>query len=693
VSRKNMKQIFVTVLLLIGVIPNLEAQDTVSIIDTIPSIELSALRIESNVFQSPYGIYEKSLSDPVPNIVASEIFNQIPGLFILNQFNHAQDLRISIRGFGSRAAFGIRGVKLLLDGIPLTTADGQGQIDNLDLNSIQKISLSAGPASFMFGNASGGVLSFSSQKYIEKNTLSLSSTFGSFNSRSYLLNAAFKKNKNSFFLDVNRSKQLGYREHSSYTSNNYSFRIHRQLKNFGKIHFSSSYYNSPEGQDPGGVNLDQRTEQASTARDRNVLFNAGEEINQFNTSLSYAQPLGKSFRINSQVFYSNRIFKGRLPFTNGGVIDLNRNFMGHSTHIKYFKNFSNGAFNNFTIGYDLANQKDDRQRFLNEESVVGDVTLNQLESFQTVALSAFNQFTLDRLLIHLGIRYDQNYISVEDAFLTDDDDSGRIDLSAFNPGIGINYKVGKNLFLRSNLRTSFETPTLNELSNNPTGNGGFNQDLNAQKSRNLELGISYFNDLRPNSAQELSHAIQCNFYRTRTTNDIINYELEDFPGRSFYRNAGSSIRQGLEFSYDLSFNDFYQFSTNYSFIDPTFISYSVNGNSFDGNVIPGISKHFGGMTIKREKDEGFNFSVNNYFRSKIFLNDENSVEDAAFYKLNISLSYKFLVKDQLIQAYCTINNITNSDYNDNIRINAFGGRYYEAAPGRAFYGGIKLRLQ
>ena len=521
------------------------AQDSISIIDTIPTIELSALKIQSKSHQSPYGVYTKSLIDQVDPVFATDIFHQIPGLFILNQFNHAQDLRISIRGFGSRAAFGIRGVKLLLDGVPLTTADGQGQIDHLDLSSIQNISLSSGPASFIYGNASGGVLSFSSQKYIAKNHLSLSSSIGSFNTRNLVLNAAINKNKTSIFVDLNRTKQLGFRHHSAYEANTYSFRILKQLKKLGELHFSSSFYHSPQGQDPGGVNIDQRIENPKSARDRNIIFNAGEEIKQFNTSLSYQQSIGNDFQIKSQIFYSNRIFNGRLPFSNGGVIDLNRNFLGHGTSISYSKDIKNNGFNKFTIGYDLANQKDDRKRFQNLESMVGDLTLSQLESFQNAAIYAFNHLQFEKIFIHTGVRYDQNNINIDDAFLSDNDDSGALKLQSVNPGIGINYALGKNLFIRTNFRTSFETPTLNELSNNPNGSGGFNQELASQNSRNLELGFSYFNDLRHNSTQELSHNFQLNLYRSKTFNDIINYELEDFPGRTFYRNAGASLPKRL----------------------------------------------------------------------------------------------------------------------------------------------------
>ena len=152
-------------------------------------------------------------------------------------------------------------------------------------------------------------------------------------------------------------------------------------------------------------------------------------------------------------------------------------------------------------------------------------------------------------------------------------------------------------------------------------------------------------------------------------------------------------RRGWELVCELIFNDYYYISTNYSFIDPKFINYSVDGISFEGNVIPGISKNFGGLFFERKKDEGFNFSINNYFRTKIYLDDANSAEDSPYHKLNISIAYKFIVRAQLIQAYFNVNNLLNSDYNDNIRINAFGNRYYEAAPGRSYYAGLKIRFQ
>jgi iron complex outermembrane receptor protein len=608
-----------------------------------------------------------------------DYIKSIPGLFALNSNNFSQDLRISIRGFGARSAFGIRGIKILVDGIPETTPDGQGQIDNLNLGIVKSIEVMKGPAAALYGNASGGVISIYTQDSFENDYVNAGLTIGNYHMQQYQTSLGLRSGKNSFIFQGTHTKTDGYRAQSGFKNGNLNLRMRHTFSENTKINIHLNYTDSPYAGDAGGLTLDEVNEDREQARSRNVEFMTSERIDQFKTGVNFGHNWTKS-SFNTYGFYSSRNFYGLLPFEFGGIVDLQRNYFGFGSNFT-FKSKAEKSENTLQLGYDFANQKDDRLRFKNLQGAQGDKTLDQIESFSSIGIYALNHFSIGKFLIKTGLRFDNNSLEAEDLFLSNGEQSGDIQLASWNPSFGVSYQLFKQQYLYTNFSTSFETPVLSELSANPTGDGGFNALLKAQKARNYEIGYKL--------KTKISHA-EIALFQIETSNDIIPYELEEFPGRTFYKNAGKTLRKGIEFSYGLKIVRNLHFNASYTLSEFNYESYSTADGDFKNKELPGIPKHMGAIALNYQNKNGLNMLLSNHFVGSLYTNDANTVRDSSYSVTSLNLGFSLQSKHLLITPFLGINNLLNTKYNDNIRINAFGGRYYEPAPGINAFGGVRV---
>ena len=653
--------------------------------DTITEVTIQALRIESNFLRAPMHVSQidvKSTRDLSQQLSLQEYISQVPGVFSLNATNYAQDLRISIRGFGARAAFGIRGIKLVVDGVPETTPDGQGQLDNLTLNTIDKIEIIKGPASSLYGNASGGVIHIQTTEDFQSSFVEGGITVGSFGMQQYQFSGGWKSDQTRLLLSGNHVKTNGYRDQSGMKSSSIGAKLIHDFANMSEIKFAVNYTNSPQADDPGGITADLAADNPRQARDRNVLFQTGEAISQLKLSTHYKTPISDKLDLESYGFYSTRQFEGLLPFEFGGWVDLDRTYWGVGASLNQKVIRSNSVFTG-KLGFDLASQADDRLRFRNLEGTRGEQTLNQLESFDNFAAYYLGHTSWGKWNLTAGLRWDKNTLSAEDRFLTNGDDSGEIKLNGFTTSIGLNYTLRENISLFMNLRESFETPSLSELSTNPSGTVGFNEDIKAQEASNVELGFK--SNFGKNKHLELT------VFHVATENDLVPFELEAFPDRAFYRNAGSTNRAGVEFSLQYPITNNLTFSGSYAFSDFTYSDYLVNDNQLEGNRLPAIPQHVGSVALLFSQSN-LDIKLQSEFIGQLFANDANSVVNEAFNLTKISASYALVKNGITIKPFVGINNLFDTLYNDNVRINAFGSRFFEPGPGVNVFGGVRVRL-
>jgi len=641
---------------------------------------VSITKIKENIKNSPFAISSKNFSKfqtSAKQFYLSEYIESVPGVFISNDNNFAQDSRISIRGFGSRANFGIRGIKLIVDGVPETTPDGQSQIDNLNLEIIEKIEIIKGTSSSLYGNSSAGVIKIQSISEFDKNFTKIGYALGSNNHEKKQAFVGVKSNKTFYTFLVSQTKGKGYRNFGDFKNSNFNFRIKKNISKDSWLSFNFNMVDSPYSNDPGGLKIEEVNQDRKQARDLNIQYNTSEEINHYKASLNFNKKINKKLSFSTYAFISNRNFNGKIPVKNGGAIDLKRKYWGIGGNFLFKTKLKT------QIGFDIGNQNDRRKRYNNDTGIIGEQVLDQNEKFSNLGIYLVNKYNLKRLSISSGLRYDMNKIILEDLFFSDGDSSGNITLNSFNPSLGFNYKLNERSRIFINTSSGFETPTLNEFSSSPIGTG-FNKNLKSQINMGFELGFSIFNTQKKSN-------IDVVYFRSITNDEILSYEDEKFPNQKFYNNAGKTERNGIEI------NGFYTLnrtviSSSYSLGNYVFKEFIENNLNYKDNKIPGIPNDVLTLNIEHKtKNELFlNLTFKNI--GDIYANNSNNIKVDDFNTFNFKIGKEFKLSQSNVYPYLIISNVFDKEYFDNIRINAFGGRYYEPAPKRTIFGGIKVIL-
>ena len=654
-------------------------QDSIQKID-LENVIVKSTKINSTIQQTPLSVTLKSFREEKnfnSQSSFSDFIKNTPGVFTTSANNFSQDLRISIRGFGARAAFGIRGIKLIVDGIPETTPDGQSQLDNLPLGLVSNIEILRGPNANLYGNSSGGVISINtltkpSEKYYRN-----SGIFGAYQYQSLQKTRILDWKTSNLIIHYDKRRSNGYRDQSGYKSSILNLKYINDLDEKNKIVWQINYTDSPYAYDSGGLKLNEVNDDRRQARKNNIDFDTYEKVKQIKTGVSWNYKKSENSYFDSYFFYQNRDFLSKLPFNYGGTITLDRNYFGLGS--KYTKNTSFENRNRtLVLGIDHLNQSDDRKRFKNDSGTLGELTLDQTEKFKTTGVYLVNQSSYESgLLVRYGIRYDINNIGIN---------SDRVTLDKLNPSIGLSYKLNSRDNIFFSFGTSFETPTLNELSNNPNGTicpGGcpklsaYNEELKSNNSSNYEIGWR-------KSLSNLN--FEAVAYITNSDNEILPFELEEFPGKNFYRNVGSTSRTGLELSSQFFF-DGGRLNLSYTLSKNKFKDFVVEGNNLSDNLIPGIPSQMLDLDIVFKLTRGRSLIISNRLIGERYADNENETLVSSFNLFNLKYSKEILSNSEI---FIGANNIFNQEYFDNIRINAFGKRYYEPAPKRNFYFGINF---
>ena len=631
---------------------------------TLSEVALQAPKTETPRNQLPFSLSVQSVDEfqkIYQQLSLQEYLVAVPGLFTQNANNYAQDLRISLRGFGARAAFGIRGIKLIVDGIPETTPDGQGQLDNLPLGLLSSVEVLRGPSASLYGNASGGVLYLNTLDQLENETIQLQSRLGAYGFQSYQLNTSLKGEKTVALLHINRTKTDGFRQNSGFEQTLFNIKINHRLSSKSKLQLQLNYTDSPRAEDAGGITLEDTEADWSQARQRNVAYDTYESVNQFKSGLRWQQDWGEQWNLDTYGFYTFRDFYGKLPFENGGIIDLTRNYFGFGSRLNYIQDK-----HRWQIGIETAQQADQRDRYLNLNGAQGSLSFSQLESFGSFGIYILDEVRWEKVLLRTSLRYD-------DLRLGADSVSEDQTYQVLNPSVGLSYEVAPQQRLFANFSSSFETPALSELSANPSGAEGLNLELEPARALNYELG---WKGLWAKTRME------ANVFFIESTNEILPYELEAFPGRSFYRNAGATQRWGVEV-----FGS-YQWEQWELQASMTQAQYRFTENNIsEGNTLPGIPNSQFFLQLGYTSLQNWQFQLTGEHIGSLYADTANAVQIEAFQKVRLQGGKTIALGNLELNLFAGINNLFDVRYFDNIRLNAFGGRYYEPAPGRnAFFG-------
>lgn len=637
-----------------------------------------------------------------PQINLSENLGSVPGLQILNRQNYAQDLQLSIRGFGSRSTYGVRGIRLYVDGIPATMPDGQGQTSNIDLNSVASVEVLRGPFSALYGNASGGVIDVKTETGEAPPTIETSSYYGSFGTWRYGLKASGATGDGTQPGDVNytvsstRFTTHGFRDHSDARKNLANAKLGVRIDDVSTL---TLLLNSVDirANDPGGLSYSEWRDNPRQSP-RGEQYDTRKTIRQTQAGLNYQRALSTSDDLSITAYAGQRetvqyqsIPAGpqRNPTHPGGVIDLSRHYQGVDSRLTHrdtlwtlpvdvtvglnYENMSENrkGFENFTLdnGVPLYGVKGDKRR--DERNLMWNLDPYLQSSWQ---LS-------DALSLDAGVRYSSIWFDANDHYITaaNGDDSGEASYHKWLPAGALKYKVTDawNVYLSAG--RGFETPTINELSYRSGGQNGLNLALKPSTSDTVELG----------SKTRIGNGLfSAALFQTDTDNEIVVDASSG--GRTTYKNAGKTRRQGLELSLDQQFAWDWKLKMAWTWLDATYRSNACGATDCNGNRMPGIARNMGYASFGYQPEQGWYAGADVHYMGDIMADDENSAKAPSYTVAGLNTGYKFLYERWALDLFGRVDNLFDKGYVGSVIVNESNGRYYEPAPGRNYGVGMSV---
>jgi iron complex outermembrane receptor protein len=664
--------------------------------DDFEEVVVFATRIPTDLTDLPFAagrVGREEIQLARQQLGLDEALATIPGLFFQNRYNFAQDLRISIRGFGARANFGIRGIRIFADDIPLTLPDGQGSVDAIDLGSAEQIEVIRGPFSAVYGAASGGVINIRTEDGPETPFVSGRLNLGSYGYRQIQAKSGGENGPWNWLANVSTTRLDGYRDHAEYRSDLLNSKFRYQINDGSRLTLLINAVDQPEAQDPGGLNAGEVAVDRRQAAPRNLLYNAGEALDQQTLGLTWHKDVNEKQALMLRAYYVSRDFNNRLPFAvnsngQGGSVDLDRRFAGLGGNYRWTTDLGGdpggdpgGRTNQFVLGFDYDAQRDFRQRFANKQGTLGDLTTSQDEDVSTSAIYAEDVWYITgTLALTLGARYDD--VSYEVTDRTGGGGSGQADFTQFSPMAGLLWSIRPGMKLYGNISRAFDPPTSTELAN-PEGPTGFNQNLEPQTATNYELGMKGL--LVARARYELA------LFHIDVRDAIVPFELAG-SGQSFFENAGRSTHRGLEAAISMELLPGLTGSAAYTWSDFTFDEFrGVDGEVFDGNRIPGIPEHLINIDFSWSHSSGFYAGWDLLYAGRFYADNANEVETGDYLVSNLRVGYRRAGEHWEISPFAGVNNLFDEKYIGNVRLNASFGRYYEPAPERNVYVGVLLR--
>src|SRR6267378_284211 len=523
----------------------------------LPPTTVTVTRTEQPLNQVPRSVQildRAQISRAKPTWGLDEALAAVPGVYVANRYNFSQDQRISIRGFGARSAFAVRGIKILIDGIPQTLPDGQGQLTNLELGEVDRIEVLRGSASSLYGNATGGVISiWTNPQEVQGVREEARFVAGTFSQRSgrtwnkWQTTTGVRVGGGGAQITASRLDYEGERDHSAADSRVLNARLRLPLAGGWSLALVTAVGDNPRADNPGSLTLAELRANRDTVPVLNRNRNAGKAVTQFQTGATLRGTMTNGGEAAVTIFGLTRNLQNPITTT---YIDLDRVDFGARASVTYPMPIGS-LVHRLTAGFDFQRQRDARKNF-NYLNTPGDSakadTVRSLDQLEHVTeIGPFLQSALElspRTTITAGLRYDWVKFAVQDHLITptNPDDSGDRLMRAFSGSVGIAANPSSAVTVYGNIGSSFETPTTTELANSASGAGGFNPALQPQKAWNYEIGA------RGAIGGRVTYAMA--LFQADVRDALVPYELA--APRFYYRNAGSSRNRGVEVSGDFA---------------------------------------------------------------------------------------------------------------------------------------------
>ncbi|MEO8575665.1 MAG: TonB-dependent receptor [Gemmatimonadales bacterium] len=628
------------------------------------------------------------------HIAIDETLAMIPGLVAVNRNNPSQDSRLSIRGFGARSAFGVRGIKVLRDGMPLTLPDGQTPTDYLSLESVGRIEVMRGAASALYGNASGGVIDLRTAAP-STNRLSADATqwVGSHDSFRTAVAASGSSNSLDYVADAAQTRSDGERAHSKQRATTGFLRSGVSFRG-NDIALTVLALDNPLAENPGALTKEEMEADSRTADALSVRRDARKTVKQFQLGLSAIRAIGNG-DVSISGFGGARSLDNPLTFA---VVEVGRHTYGAAGTIRQAVR-AIGLRHHFVAGTDIQWQNDLRRNYAacadtvpvliptttcpNPPSERGVVTLDQRELVSGAGLYVSDEVDLGRgVSLTAGLRGDRIRFRVRDRLIsaTNPDDSGRRLLTSVSPIAGVVARYAPTHSAYANFSAAFETPTATELGNHADGTAGINQDLDPQRSRTIEAGMKGFAGSRIRYDAAL--------FDTRVRDELVPFEILNSNGRRFFRNAGRTTRRGVELGGEASAG-MVGLLASYSYSRFRFDRYTVGTTSFAGSDIPAVPHHRLQAAVRAGNRLGFAI-LESETAGKSFADDANSVIVNGYTVAHFRVGVTPVFVNPRLSLTLGVQNLFDRLYASSIAVNATRGKYYEPAQGRSFNFGIAI---
>lgn len=648
--------------------------------DTLATVKVTVLRTPFDATSAPLNVTSvgaRDIATAQPGFSIDEALGQVSGVQVDNRLNFAIGERISIRGVGARSAFGTRGVRVIVDGIPATLADGQSALSNIDMGSLGVAEVLRGPASALYGNSSAGVISL---RTLPPPPVAFAPTARFMTGSDGLVRAQVGVGgivgKGTYVLNAGRLDYDGYRAYSSARNAHANAvatwdwdRASVKLVANG-VQYSAE---NPGSLSDSLIQLDRRQAYAN-----NVLHQTGERGRQNQMGLSARAKIGAG-ELEFAGYGLSRSINNPIP---ASIIGIHRAAGGARAT---YTVTAGDDYRHVTalVGGETALQRDDRRNWANVNGNPGTLSLDQRERVNST--SPFMQLSAvaDRVTFLGGVRYDQFRFAAKDHLITptNPDDSGIRKMFATSPTFGLSYLLLPAVSIYGNVATAFQTPTTTELANRPSGAGGFNPDLQPERTHSHEVGVR-------GRTRSLSYSLA--LYDMRIDNELIPFQVASAPDRQFYRNAGTARHRGVDADFTAELAPSVRMNSSYSFTDARYVAYAVASGSrvtsYATHRVPGVAPNIASLALQVGNPSTRFVSVEERYRSNIPVNDANTTSSPA----SVVTNTRGTIALRRVSLFAGIDNVFGEVYNTSVSINGFGGRYFDPAAGRTVYAGVDL---
>ncbi|MFN0313578.1 MAG: TonB-dependent receptor family protein [Burkholderiales bacterium] len=693
-----------------------EAQQEAPVEAQAPEVVITGTRVEQKSFDLPMAInsigQQKIQGEGKPLANISEQLNRVPGTVVQNREAFAQEQQITLRGFGARSQFGVRGVKLLADDIPASTPDGQGGTGLFDLGSAKRIEVLRGPFSALYGNHSGGVVQIFTEDGPAHPTLTGSLSAGSWGTTRAGLKFGGQAGGLNYLASASRFDTDGYRDHSEATKEQFNSKLRVNLGENSSLTFVLNYLNQPDNQDPLGLTAAQMASNRRGVDPGAITFNTRRSLDNLQLGGVFETKIAASDTLRVLTYVGQRSNEQYLSIPlgtqngirhSGGVSAFDRDFGGLGARWTHQGALA-GLPLTFTTGADYDIAMDARKGYLNVNGVQGARKRDEDNTVDSWGLYGQAEWQLSEpLSLSAGLRYTRvnfesqdNFICVSNTGLcaganagTNPDDSGKVDHSAWTPVIGALYRLNPQLNLYANAGRSFETPTLIEMGYRSDGGAGLNFGLRPSKSNHYEVGVKAF------AGQDTR--IDLALFMIDTKDEIV--VLTNAGGRATFQNAGDSRRQGAELAIDSNlaggFNAFFSATWLNAEFQDAFTTCAVTPCATPnvlvraGNKIPGVPQTtlYGEISWKLPP-AGFSTGVEARWVDKVYANDSNTATAESYFVMNIRAGFEQKLGKLVLREFARVDNVLDEKYVSAVFVNDANSRFYAPAPERSYFGGF-----